>query len=149
VEARHYYHLSALYLGGPKITLTPRDFGVNRGYDEPDNKRICVAPSPEHCMIALGGLLCSGDYIYVYKTKNKVKGFSPHNVVDVDVTLERWLLRRTSFVLETQIELECANGLIDILEDMNHIGTAKGIPIQRLALQKLKRMKLTFASVVV
>ena len=138
---QHYYHLSSLYLGGPEVILVPRKEGENRGEGEPEVRRICVAPSPEHCMIALGDLL--DEKVYVYRTKNKVKGTEPYDVPDAVVTQERWLIRPTKFVLQDTLSLSFHAGIIDIMYGMHFcIGSKEAVPSQRRALKKLQSLRL-------
>lgn len=138
---QYYYHLSSLYLDGPEVTLVPRKYGENRGEGEPEVRRICVAPSPEHCIIALGDLL--DEKVYVYRTKNKVKGTEPYDVPDAVVTQERWLIRPTKFVLQTTLCLSYGSEVLSIMCGLHDcIGTEQAVPSQRRALKKLQALRL-------
>lgn len=84
------------------MTLHPRTpWGCSQ--DEPDTKRICVAPTAAHCMSAIDiccGSRCNDEgKIYVYRTRRQVKARVPYNVYDSHITQEHWLHTSTRFTL--------------------------------------------------
>jgi len=91
---QYYYHIT-FKDWGKCITLKPRVGGVNRGLDEPKLSRICVGPSVAHC---LASAVTNGAEMSVYRTKNKVLGYYPVEVIDAKYTREKWLLRPISFI---------------------------------------------------
>lgn len=91
-----YYHITTK-AWPDELTLSPRKYGVNRGEDEPNISRICVAPTVEGCLTALGSCLTGSSNIYIYRTVRKVKAIKPNSVVDAKITGEMWLLRPIKF----------------------------------------------------
>jgi len=70
--------------------------GFNRGGQEPEGERICVAPTVEQCLTAIPYTLdarCT-----IYRTKHRVKADKPKKVFDAKVTQEGWLHDPTTFV---------------------------------------------------
>jgi len=91
---QYYYHIT-FKDWGKSITLQPRVGGINRGWDEPKLSRICVGPSISHC---LASAVTNGGEMSVYRTKNKVLGYYPVEVLDAKYTREKWLLRPINFI---------------------------------------------------
>ena len=75
--------------------------------------------------------------LYVYRTKNKVKGIKPHEVADQSITKERWLVRPTKFVLVQKIPR--SESLDDLLGDIFYLGESYGVASQRRTLPKIRR----------
>lgn len=96
LKARHWYHLSTT-LKQLKVILTPRDNdeGFNRSESEPNDKRICVSPSIEHCLTAIP--YSKWDKFTIYKTRDKVVAKCPIDVFDSKITKEGWITTRTVF----------------------------------------------------
>ena len=67
----------------------------NRGPCEPNNERICVAPTIEHCLAAVP--YAPGDEFTVYRTARKVKANKPKEVHDAHLTGEGWIQEPTMF----------------------------------------------------
>lgn len=137
---RFYYHISNTKLHRSKsgeVTLTPRDYGDNRAQEEPDDARICVAPSVPHCLIALGSLSTEGDSLFIYRTKNKVVGKPPYDVPDARVTKERWLTRQTKFVLTSKVVTSWR--LIEMMGELGCVGSVGCIKRQSRILKKLEQ----------
>ena len=100
---RHYYHVTqASELNAVRIVLQPR-CGKHTAWDEPRTPRICVAPTPIHCLAALGECLEYGLPIRIYRTAKPEVAQKPEYVEDAKVTKERWLLEPTEFVLEVEV----------------------------------------------
>jgi len=97
-KRRHWFHLSSMLQKTGKFVLHP--WGNNKSYNrdienEPDNKRICVAPTIAHCLTALP----QGSHgIHIYRTYYKVKAKKPYDVFDAEITKEGWLTRPTIFM---------------------------------------------------
>lgn len=94
---RYWYHVST--------TLRKRNHhlipwgtrkGFNRGEDEPEGKRICVAPSVEQCITAIPYYMTTK--CNIYRTKNRVRPIKAAKVFDSAVTQEGWLQEPTDFV---------------------------------------------------
>jgi hypothetical protein len=100
----YYYHISVENWRKEK-RLTPRIFGINRSDNEPDIARICVSPTIEGCLVALGACLSYEPNIYVYRTKNKVLGKRSYQVVDSHITGERWITRPVKFIKYGKIDI--------------------------------------------
>jgi len=93
---KYYYHITTKNWPDD-ITLKPRKYGANRADEEPKISRICVAPTIEGCLIALGSCLPLSSNIYIYRTIRKVKAITPNDVIDSKITGEMWLLRPIKF----------------------------------------------------
>ncbi len=96
-KPQYWYHLTEMNWGD-EVSLYPRKHGLHRQDTEPGIKRICVAPSVPHCLVALG--LCLLGNVNVYRTKYKVQArvVNKKEVSDVLDTQEAWLLNKTEFV---------------------------------------------------
>lgn len=132
----YYYHVSNKDFG-QEFTLYPRGRGDNRSILEPKTSRICVGPTPWHCVTALGNCLDRGLNIYIYRTKTKKRGKAPHNVVDSEFTKERWLTNKTKFimvgfVLDNDITVDFTTGAIFSLDRQKAM-----LPILRKEFHKL------------
>jgi hypothetical protein len=140
-QKQFYYHISNTKLHRSKsgeVTLTPRDYGDNRAQEEPDDARICVAPSVPHCLIALGTLaIDNGDSLFIYRTKNKVVGKPPYGVTDSHITKERWLTRQTKFVLTSKVSV--SDRLINVMCKLGCVGSVGCLKQQSRALKKLEQ----------
>ncbi len=140
-QKQFYYHISTEPLHtseSGEVTLKPRDYGDNRAQEEPDDARICVAPSVPHCLIALGTLATEyGDNLFIYRTKNKVVGKPSYNVPDAHITKERWLTRQTKFVLTSKVAVSYR--LIDVMCELGCVGSVGCIKQQSRALKKLEQ----------
>jgi hypothetical protein len=101
---QYYYHITQKRWSNKKI-LKPRSYGANRGHGEPDDLRICVAPTIEGCLLALGSCLEYYKTTYVYRTSNKVIAKKPYEVDDAKITGEMWLIRPTTFDLYGRVIL--------------------------------------------
>jgi hypothetical protein len=102
---RYWYHLSTT-LKHKAILLKPWDNsqGFNRTYNEPNDRRICVAPTIAQCITALP--YWPGDIFRVYRTKSKVKANPPRDIFDANITQEGWIQKPTIFVRIGDLELE-------------------------------------------
>lgn len=102
---RYWYHLSST-LKHDSVLLKPWDNsrGFNRSELEPNDERICVAPSMAHCITAIP--YCPGDTYQIYRTKNKVKANPPKEVFDSHITQEGWIQKPTVFVKIGSLKLE-------------------------------------------
>jgi hypothetical protein len=94
---RYWYHVSTT-LKDKYVKLIPWDecSGFNRGGNEPDGKRICVAPTIEQCITAIPYILSST--LTIYRTKSPLIANKPIRVFDSKVTQEGWFLKPTTFV---------------------------------------------------
>lgn len=94
---RYWYHISTT-LTNKREYLTPWDNskGFNRGENEPDVKRTCVAPSVAHCLAAVPYPL--GAKFYIYRTARKVLAAPAEKVFDAAVTCEGWIQKPCMFV---------------------------------------------------
>jgi len=97
VATRQYYYHVTQKIWPYKKLLKPKSYGSNRGDDEPTDRRICVAPTIEGCLLALGSCLDCYNRAFVYRTSNKVIAKKPYDVDDAKITGEMWLIRPTSF----------------------------------------------------
>ena len=87
---RYWYHISTT-LNQKLVYLAPRDNSrsFNRGSSEPNDKRICVAPSIEHCLTAVPYM--PGEKYFIYRTIRKTKATAPTGIFDAHITLEGWI----------------------------------------------------------
>jgi len=90
----YYYHVTRRRWGN-LVTLKPRSDGYNRALEEPDIARICVGPSVAYC---LASTIVPKRGLNVYRTKSRVLGYYPIEVMDSRYTREKWLLHPTDFV---------------------------------------------------
>lgn len=102
---RYWYHVSTT-LTKRVEHLKPRgnEKGFNRADHEPDNARICVAPSIEQCITAIPYRL--GDSCTIYRTQERVRASKPKKVFDINITEEGWLQVPTTFVRLGTLEFE-------------------------------------------
>jgi hypothetical protein len=106
-KRRHWYHLSSKLDRRGKFVLEPwgGDKAVNRDFaEEPEGKRISVAPTIPQCLAALPqqGL----GHMHVYRTYYKVKSEVPEGVFDAKITQEGWLTRPIKFVYIGTIDFD-------------------------------------------
>jgi hypothetical protein len=87
-----YYHITGNNKWGDKIVLYPRR-PKKRAMSEPLLKRICVCPTIEGCIIALGN--CLPEKCFIYKTSQETE--LPRYVRDSLVTGERWITVPSKF----------------------------------------------------
>ena len=87
-----------------KVRWKPRK--PYRMMGEPLTPRICVAPTIEGCLVALGEVLVGGRLVYVYKAIGSFKIFNPIKVVDSKVTGEKWIKTPTVFKKIRTLNLE-------------------------------------------
>ena len=88
---RYWYHISTT-LSKQLEYLTPWSNSMktfNRGPCEPNNERICVAPTVEQCLTAVP--YAPGDTFTVYRTARKCKANKPSEVHDAHITGEGWI----------------------------------------------------------
>jgi hypothetical protein len=98
-EKKFWYHCSKTNLGD-SITLSPKkNIEVE---NEPEESRLCVAPSAAHCLTAISFPCC--EKLYIYKTVRKVKAKYPYDVCDAFITEEKWLKRSIRFKLVATID---------------------------------------------
>lgn len=98
-EKQYWYFVTGENMG-TTMTLKPRTpYGMSD--DEPECKRICVAPTAAHCMSALdvNCKLQDERKLYIYRTRRTVKARVPYNVYDAHITQEHWLHTPTRFTL--------------------------------------------------
>jgi hypothetical protein len=98
-KKRYWYHVSTT-LSRKKIKLTPLDNDdqkiFNRADNEPNCKRICVAPSIEQCITAIPYDI--NDLLTIYRTKSPTLASPPVDIFDSEVTHEGWIQKVTTFV---------------------------------------------------
>lgn len=103
-DTRRYWYFATEQDMGDTMSLCPRT-PMYKGGSEPDDKRICVAPTAAHCLSAIG----SYPIMHIYRTKQMVKAHKPYDVGDSRITQEHWLTRKTSFERVTVVSLENLN----------------------------------------
>ena len=94
----YFYHVTTWNGWGEKVRLIPQPFLPGRAPTESLDPRICVGPSPWHCLIAVQWREESYKGYYVYRTLRKHNSYKPRRVPDAHVTLERWLMHPAWFV---------------------------------------------------
>lgn len=94
--ARYYYHITENNRWKKEIVLKPRSPWL-MDHREPDDPRICVAPTITGCISALNSANLESR-MFVYRTKRKVQTHKPHRVPDAHITGERWILKPCRFV---------------------------------------------------
>lgn len=102
---RFWYHISTT-LKRKTEHLIPWDSqkGFNRPDDEPEGKRICVAPTIEQCLTAIPYFF--SDTFAIYRTEKQVIANQPLNVFDAEITHEGWIQSPTTFVKMGKLNLE-------------------------------------------
>ena len=93
---RYWYHISTTLINKFEH-LTPRDNSrsLNRSSCEPNDKRICVAPTIAHCLAAVPYV--PGDEFTIYRTHRKITASAPRGIYDAHLTNEGWLQTPTMF----------------------------------------------------
>ena len=93
---RHWYHISTT-LNKTQVYLAPRDNSrsINRSSLEPNNKRICVAPTVAHCLTAVP--YAPGEKYIIYRTFRKCRASQPKEIYDAHITNEGWIQCHTMF----------------------------------------------------
>lgn len=109
-DSRYWYFITEKDMG-ISMSLNPRTpWGMSE--DEPQTKRICVAPTAAHCMSAIdvgsGSRSGAEGKVYVYRTRRQVKARIPYNVYDSHITKEHWLQTRTRFTLVETLDIKTA-----------------------------------------
>lgn len=97
-KKQYYYHITQKISWGNEIILFPKSYGKNRSDGEIETPRICVSPTIEGCLVALGDLLNINKPIYIYRTKYKVQSSLAKEINDASITGEKWMLRPTIFI---------------------------------------------------
>ncbi len=92
---RYWYHCSDRD-HRKSIKLAPRTYGKNRGEDEPNTDRICVAPKISNCLVAIPSIQMRK--IYIYRTKNQIYAYYPYGIKDSKITREKWLIKPINFI---------------------------------------------------
>jgi hypothetical protein len=94
--SRYWYHISTT-LKHKFEYLTPRDNrgSFNRSSSEPNDERICVAPTLAHCLTAVPYV--PGEKFTVYRTARKCIASSPKDIYDATITKEKWIQTPTMF----------------------------------------------------
>lgn len=105
VEARYWYFITQVDMGD-NMSLKPR-CPQNKCDEEPDLRRICVAPTAAHCMTAI--TLYAHHKVYVYRTRRKVKALKPWDVYDSHITQEHWLTSKTRFTKVDTLDISNAS----------------------------------------
>ena len=93
---RYWYHISTT-LTDKQVYLAPRDNSrsMNRSSSEPNDKRICVAPTVAHCLAAVPYV--PGDRFTIYRTFRKCRATQPNGIYDAHITNEGWIQYPTMF----------------------------------------------------
>lgn len=104
-DIKRYWYFVTEEDMGDQMSLTPR-CPINMGDDEPTLKRICVAPTPAHCMSAIN---IYQNIVHVYRTVRPVKGHKPYSVGDSRITKEHWLKTKTRFERVTALDVTKSN----------------------------------------
>ena len=116
-KEKHFFHLTNKKWA-KEIILKPKTLDQlplpNRCDDEPDFPKICVAPTIEGCLVALAGH-CWFSPILIYRTAEPAQSVKPWDVVDSDVTGERWITQECKFIRVGQL------GKVHLLEMRNRI----------------------------
>lgn len=133
---RFYYHLTTQEWN-KRLILSPLEGNDgNRAWEEPINKRTCVAQSIPHCLsaIAYGRI----EQYNIYRTENKVIAYWPYGVEDAVVTRERWIITDEVFIHIGRIDIGVftSRGELDPEFDKNgQCGTKEDLPRQRRLLK--------------
>ena len=142
---RHYYHLTNK--AWPNIIkLQPRSEGENRGYNEPDCERICVAPSIEQCLVAI---IPSGFTWKIYRTYHPVETRETvkparDEVLDAHITGERWLVKPRTFIRLGYVRKAVQDISTTFFGNWGALGDGEGYSEawQRETIKKLKKMEV-------
>lgn len=97
VKPKFYYHITQKKWP-ERVKLIPRSEGEHRLDNEPLIERICVSPTIEGCLVALGSCLLLSRPIYIYRTIKKVSVKNPYRVLDSHVTKEKWIIKPIKFM---------------------------------------------------
>jgi hypothetical protein len=135
---KYYYHITQ-NKWPERLTLKPRIEGVNRSMDEPEVSRICVAPTIEGCLVALGCCLSICNYSYIYRTENKVLARNPYRVEDSSITKEKWITKQILFK-----KIGIINDYLPHELYYMGVGGYSNLKEQKAMLKKLNKMNLNF-----
>lgn len=93
---RYWYHISTTLMD-KQVYLTPRDNSrsSNRSPSEPNDKRICVAPTIAHCIAAVPYM--PGERYTIYRTRRRMTASPPKEIYDAHITQEGWIQVPTMF----------------------------------------------------
>ena len=138
---QYYYHVTQRKWTKNKL-LHPKNNGCHRGPAEPQCKRICVSPSVETCLVALGCCLFRRCDIFIYRTANPVLGRPSVGVVDAILTKERWLTRSTKFVRVGTIPYQNEHMIRSLFSLTS--GEKSDIPKQMEHLKRLFKLKQSY-----
>lgn len=130
-----YYHITEKDWPD-RIKLNPRIVGRNRSPWESRLPRICVCPTPWHCLISIPRPISK---LFVFRTLRQCKVERPDGILDAHVTLEGWRTKPTSFVKVNEIDLE----VIEQMDLLKVVGTVWAIERQRQALERAKSIYIT------
>ena len=140
-KPQYLYHITHEHWGNNKL-LYPRAKGINRGDYEPYIRRICVCPTIEGCLTALGAALLYGVDIQVYRTMKQEESMLPYEVTDSYITGEKWLVRPTHFSLYGVIKAK------ELPDKFFLMGAGSDnydeLVVQEKMLLRLKKMNLSF-----
>jgi hypothetical protein len=95
--------------------------------------RICVCPTPWHCLISIPR---PQSKLFVFRTLKKCNVIKPEGILDAHVTLERWRLKPTTFIKVNEINVE----VTEEMELLTVVGTVWAIERQRVLLEKVKHI---------
>jgi hypothetical protein len=99
-----YFRIQDSDLGDDVDFIPIRNYQTNkRAEDEPDVKRICVAPTPAQCLTAIG--YHKNQKCVLYVTKNPIFAYQPFGVFDQKTTNEKWLTRKIKFKKVCEFEI--------------------------------------------
>jgi len=140
--ARYWYHVTDKAQWGAKVVLQPRvpsTFAIDEAgepIEDCDTKRICVGPTPAHCLTAIGPSSC----FFIYRTFKKLKAIKPttKQVPDVSITQERWLKRPTTFVRVKEITRKHIKRLLDLDLVVRGSNLPQDLTEQKKDLEKIK-----------
>jgi hypothetical protein len=138
---RHFYYHVTQKKWPKRITLSPRKIGEHRAIDEPEINRICVSPSIEECIIALGSCLKYYSNINIYRTVSKVYAYNSYDIPDSHITQEKWLINPTRFMKIGAVNYLIPESIFDL-----SVGNSSGFEKQIENLKKLQNMKLKFVT---
>ena len=113
---RYLYHLSKT-LCDKHIKLIPWNNPITRAENEPEGKRICVAPTIEQCITAIP--YSPWDIFTVYRTKSQLIPSVSRGIFDSSITYEGWLETPTSFIKVGILRFQKVEKLIgkDVIEE--------------------------------
>lgn len=102
IVKQYYYHVTEKDWG-KEVLLKPKGHGKNRDMEnEPNTPRICVSSTIEGGLVAI--YIDDLKSVNIYRTKEMVFAESPCEILDSQITGEKWITKPTKFVFVNNLD---------------------------------------------